>query len=126
MAKKDWIEKKLKKFENNGDILDTEPGKIIYFGDKYDFILDEKLKSDNIDTENKSITSKMDLSKESNLNSWYKKKAKEYLTRRTEELIAEHSFKVGKITVRSQKTRWGSCSAKNDISLNSALLKCPS
>jgi predicted metal-dependent hydrolase len=71
------------------------------------------------------IHSKKDLNDKEILLIWHKAKAKEYLIEKTEELVLLHSFKARKITVRSQKTRWGSCSAKNDISLNSALIKCP-
>ncbi|MDA9818199.1 M48 family metallopeptidase [Flavobacteriaceae bacterium] len=33
-------------------------------------------------------------------------------------LAKEHNFRTGKITIRNQKTLWGSCSGKNNISLN--------
>jgi predicted metal-dependent hydrolase len=40
--------------------------------------------------------------------------------------IAEiHDYHYAKVTIRKQKTRWGSCSAKNNISLNINLVRLP-
>jgi predicted metal-dependent hydrolase len=51
--------------------------------------------------------------------------AKEYLPKRTMELAAKFQLKVGKVSVRQAHTRWGSCSSKNDISLNVHLMRLP-
>jgi predicted metal-dependent hydrolase len=47
------------------------------------------------------------------------------LTSRTEELASLHGFTFSRVTVRNQKTRWGSCSSANNISLNMKLLLLP-
>ncbi len=44
-----------------------------------------------------------------------------YLISRCLELAKIHHFSIKKITLRKQKTVWGSCSYKNNISLNSNL-----
>jgi predicted metal-dependent hydrolase len=36
-----------------------------------------------------------------------------------------HNFKYNKVSIRNQKTKWGSCSAKNNISLNINLVRLP-
>ncbi len=44
---------------------------------------------------------------------------------RLDYLAREHGFKCGRVTVRQQKTRWGSCSPRNNISLNIKLVQLP-
>ena len=44
---------------------------------------------------------------------------------RLQELAQEHSFSYNRLTIRNQKTRWGSCSTKNNISLNIKLALLP-
>jgi len=48
--------------------------------------------------------------------------ARDFLVGRVRELARLHGFKYGRVTVRQQKTRWGSCSAKDNISLNAGLM----
>lgn len=51
--------------------------------------------------------------------------AREYLPERTLELAGPHGFPVNKINVRNNRSRWGSCSARNNISLNIHLMRLP-
>ena len=51
--------------------------------------------------------------------------AKSYLPLRTVELCNILGFKCGKVTVRNARTRWGSCSPNNNISLSIHLMKLP-
>jgi predicted metal-dependent hydrolase len=51
--------------------------------------------------------------------------AKRILTARIEYLAAKNGFSFNRITVRRQRTRWGSCSQKNCISLNARLISIP-
>ena len=52
-----------------------------------------------------------------------KQEAKNYLPQRLKFLAEKFNFSFGKISLRNQKTRFGSCSFKNDISLNINLMK---
>jgi len=36
-----------------------------------------------------------------------------------------HDFRFNKVSIRNQKTKWGSCSAGNNISLNMNLARLP-
>ena len=51
--------------------------------------------------------------------------AREYLPVRTRELAQTHGFRITGVKVRKMQTRWGSCSAKNAINLNTWLMMLP-
>jgi predicted metal-dependent hydrolase len=51
--------------------------------------------------------------------------ATKQLRDRLEFLAREHGFSCNRVTVRRQKTRWGSCSPRNNISLNIKLVQLP-
>ncbi|MBN8705081.1 MAG: M48 family metallopeptidase [Bacteroidetes bacterium] len=51
--------------------------------------------------------------------------ARHFLPKRTEELARLHGFSYTKTGIRNSKTRWGSCSAKNSISLSLHLMRLP-
>lgn len=54
-----------------------------------------------------------------------KHEAKEYLPKRTAELATECKFSYNKLTVKDIHTRWGSCSAVNNINLTIHLMRLP-
>ena len=51
-----------------------------------------------------------------------KQAANEFLEGRIRELADKFGFVYNKVTIRNQKTRWGSCSGKNNINLNIQLM----
>ncbi len=59
------------------------------------------------------------------LNEILRAEAKKYLPERTRCLAEKHNFSYEKLSVRNAKTRWGSCSGRNNISLNIHLMRLP-
>ena len=51
--------------------------------------------------------------------------AREKLVKRLALLANRYGFTYNSVSVRNQKTRWGSCSVKNNISLNVKLVRLP-
>lgn len=62
---------------------------------------------------------------ENDLKALLRQFASETLARRTRELAARHDLAVNQVSVRDQLSRWGSCSAKRNISLNWRLILLP-
>ena len=54
-----------------------------------------------------------------------KNHARKILKQRLDQLCEKHNFLYANLSIRNQKTRWGSCSAKNNISLNAKLTSLP-
>jgi predicted metal-dependent hydrolase len=59
------------------------------------------------------------------LTAWGIRWAKQALPHRTAELARLHGYKFETVTVRNQRTRWGSCSRRGGISLNWRLVLFP-
>ena len=54
-----------------------------------------------------------------------KTKARTIILKRLNELSEMYGFTYNRIFVRNQKTRWGSCSSKNNININMSVIKLP-
>jgi len=55
----------------------------------------------------------------------YRFEAKKILPPKLAEFAGKHGFQFNKITIRNNKRNWGSCSSKNNISLNLQMMKLP-
>jgi hypothetical protein len=55
----------------------------------------------------------------------YRYEAKKILPPKLAELAVKHGFQFNKITIRNNKRNWGSCSSRNNISLNLQMMKLP-
>ena len=55
----------------------------------------------------------------------YRFEAKKILPQKLAELAEMHGFQFNKVTIRNNRRNWGSCSSKNNISLNLQMMKLP-
>ncbi|MEI6196753.1 MAG: YgjP-like metallopeptidase domain-containing protein [Verrucomicrobiota bacterium] len=56
---------------------------------------------------------------------WLRAYAHEFLTARAVELSRLHLLPYNRLFIRAQRTKWGTCSAKRNISLNWRLISTP-
>ncbi len=59
------------------------------------------------------------------LRRWLKRRAQPVLDERIRELAGKHGFRFARLTIRHQRSRWGSCSSHGTISLNAKLMFVP-
>jgi len=55
----------------------------------------------------------------------WRKEARKYLPVRLNELSKKHQLPYNRVTIKNNKSRWGSCSAKNNINLSLQLMRLP-
>jgi len=59
------------------------------------------------------------------LENFYRDRARDYLTERTDHFAEQMNVEYEKLELRNQRTRWGSCSTGGTISLNWRLIMAP-
>ena len=130
---KDWILKTIHKVPAKNKFDFISGGQLPFLGIKYDleFISDEKYKNVKISLENnKFIIYHNDTHKEyddyfDGLKKFYKLNAIKIIDPLFDKWSHITDFRPEKIGYRAAKRRWGSCSYKNDISINYMLLQFP-
>lgn len=75
----------------------------------------------NIDIENRTIQDEIKAAIEKT----YRKEANEILPARLDQMAKKHGLSYNNLRIKNIKSRWGSCSAKNNINLSIYLMKLP-
>lgn len=130
-----WLESKLPQLQlsehneySKPDVLDLQ-----YLGESWsiEYFPDESADSIrlNPDTSSRQLTcvgsvDDKELLKKT-IGLWLKSKAESVIPQRLSELAEIHGFHYRRVTIRGQKTRWGSCSSQKNINLNYKLLFLP-
>jgi len=126
---REWIRQQQNKFTekktvwHDGSVLETKLHKIyLYSGEKRDIEINGgtiKLTVEDFDSgECRDMINNV-------LIRVYGFEAKKILPGRLRELAEEYKFGYNKVTIRNNKRNWGSCSSKNNISLNLQMMKLP-
>ena len=113
--KQNWITKHLipapKQEFNNGDDF-------FYLGQKYPLIWQDC----DLYFDGKNFIGNGD---KNSFIEFYKTEFKKIILQRLPLLAKQHNFKYNQVRVKTQKTRWGSCSAKNNLNFNGLLAGAP-
>ncbi len=117
--------------ENAADLPDLSPGGwVLYLGERLNLrmsIVENKIGKIHIDGNTLMVSIREDDRSAFGeyVTGWMRFQAKGFLPSRTFELAERLDVTPNRITVKSQKTRWGSCSKKKNINLNWRLIMVP-
>ncbi|HAI75035.1 MAG TPA: hypothetical protein DCM08_02210 [Microscillaceae bacterium] len=129
IAKKQaWIDKHLAQIaaqQQQPSPFQLAPHQLLFLGEKYTFSHQPQLQAVQIDDTQRTIEAPVNLLHSRPQLQWYKQEAKQRLTQRVFELADLHGFTVKKVFIRSQRTKWGTCSSLGNIGLNYKLIKTP-
>lgn len=123
--KREWIERHRARFRQPAhQLLGIGADQLLLFGRGYNYVFHRRA-ANKLDREAGLICSDADLSYRETREKWYREFAKTYLSGRINELAVSHGFSFNRLYIRAQRTRWGSCSSRGNISLNWRLIKAP-
>lgn len=120
-SKGDWVVKHLKKISKGQE-------NYLFFGRKLgiEHRYDESLRRHRLELNEDTLRILSPEGDKASLgtiySAWLRLKAEQYIPGRVREMAARHGFRVNKITIRGQKTRWGSCSRGGNLSFNFKLM----
>jgi len=129
-GKLDWVLKKKQKFEEYKEKIPErnfqEGSKLPVLGREREIVIRDQVSHEL--TEDKIIVSERHMkgsSLKEKVREILKREAKSIVNEKVEKLTESEDLDISKVYVRDQKTKWGSCSSKNNISINWRLILAP-
>ena len=124
--REDWIQKHLHRLRTRKQSVPLSENEILFKGRI--FHLEKNTYSNRtieIDEGRLSIRAGDTFWEKNHQLTWYRNEARKYFEQRVQDLAGCFGFKYNTIFIRSQKTRWGSCSKRKNLSFNWKLIKAP-
>ena len=124
--KADWIQHNQQLFHLRQTKSQLGKGELLLLGQVFRFDLTTRLgRRVIIDQSERLIQTGLNLDDPRTRDLWYRRVAHTHLKGRIDHLSQKHSLNYNRLFIRFQKTRWGSCSSRKNISLNWKLITAP-
>jgi predicted metal-dependent hydrolase len=127
-SKRGWIAKMAQYYSAVRERADHEDGTIYYLGQKYRYrIVRDRFPSAIVSNSLKSITFHVtDIrSYKKEIEQWYKHQTARIISERLPQVSAKTGLSYNKVSIKKQKSRWGSCSKKRNLNFNLLLAAAP-
>jgi predicted metal-dependent hydrolase len=126
-SNREWANKQIAKAEKiRQNMPQIPPGKVLFLGMQYMVQQqDQYTIQGHTDHQEKIIYTSLNLLQENDLKKWYALQARHVIIPLVEQYAAKYGFEYGRIALRFQKSKWGSCSRKKNLNFNSMLMKMP-
>jgi predicted metal-dependent hydrolase len=121
LKKFDWVNKHLTKLKTESKHLLL--GQEIQINQHYDLFIPKHkffFRKGVLDIKSPSASNE---SLEYLYNVWFKHAARKFITKRAAQLSGKLGYVYNRISIRGQKTRWGSCSSRGTLSFNYRLIR---
>ena len=123
--KASWIASKQQYFRQKGKIL-LRRNELLLFGNRYAYFYSSQYKNKVVvNEESRTIQARRNLLDKNVQEKWLKSVAKKYIYPRVAELSENLMLPFNRLFLRSQKSKWGNCSADKNISINWRIIKAP-
>lgn len=120
-----WIASKQQYFRQKGKIL-LRRNELLLFGNRYAYFYFSQYKNKVVvNEESRTIQARRNLLDINIQEQWLKSVAKKYIYPRVAELSENLMLPFNRLFLRSQKRKWGNCSADKNISINWRIIKAP-
>ena len=132
-SKERWISRNLARF-NQLELLSAPKelrngDTIAYLGQDLELVKQENHHGESVVLDGNKLVLSPDLFNngllELALEQWYRSEAAKLITEKTTKLSSQMGIDYKRILIRGQKTRWGSCSRKKNLSFNWKLIMAP-
>ena len=124
--KQAWIENSLSHFRQHRPLLTVPAGHLLLFGEHWKISHQpQRQQAYRLDTAHKVAHTGLDLSDTQTRIAWLKQLAKVHIPPRVAELARQHGLHYQRLFIRSQRTKWGTCSSLGNISINYKLVQAP-
>jgi predicted metal-dependent hydrolase len=122
-----WIEKQKQKIRQLRSMhIHREPGSLLYMGESYRVVsVSSATNLGIVNHEEKIIISSINVDDVSQRKEWYRLQAYEVLPPMIHESAKLNGFAFKKISIKHQKSKWGSCSIDGSLNFNAKMMLTP-
>lgn len=124
-----WLDEKLEEITHQQSALTVSKDTLLFHGKEYQYRLNIGRQKERVELNGSTLLVFAHAEDHQHvrqiLEKWYRQQAKEYFTERLPLLADVANQDVRNLTIRSPRTRWGSCTSRSTISLNWRLVMAP-